>query len=150
MAAYRQLPEQVLKRQIHHKEHYQNNKEAYKKKQEKWNKLNSEKRKLFTIEGFKKYHKTAEYKTWVKNYNKTHKGYNNAKAALRRARLLQATPPWANIAEIKEFYKNCPKGCHVDHIIPLKNPKVCGLHTKDNLQYLTKEENLRKYNKVYE
>ena len=63
-------------------------------------------------------------------------------------------PKWVNNAEIKEFYKNCPKGYEVDHIIPLNGVvdgrKVCGLHVLWNLQYLTAEENRRKYNMVKE
>ena len=49
--------------------------------------------------------------------------------------------------EIAEFYRNCPEGHHVDHIVPLNGKNVSGLHTVSNLQYLTATENLRKYNK---
>jgi hypothetical protein len=49
--------------------------------------------------------------------------------------------------EIQEFYRNCPEGHHVDHIVPLNGKNVSGLHTVSNLQYLTATENLRKYNK---
>lgn len=47
---------------------------------------------------------------------------------------------------INEFYKNRPEGHHVDHIIPINHPDVCGLHCLANLQYLTAEENLAKGN----
>jgi hypothetical protein len=61
----------------------------------------------------------------------------------RKARIV----PWSEKKEILEFYRNCPKGCHVDHEIPLNGKLVSGLHVLANLQYLTAEDNLIKSNK---
>lgn len=73
-----------------------------------------------------------------------------AREAKRRASKLNATPKWADLEAIKLFYKNCPKGYEVDHIIPLQGKEVCGLHVLNNLQYLSKHENRQKYNKLLE
>jgi len=70
--------------------------------------------------------------------------YNESK---RKAIKKRALPKWANLEDIKLFYKNCPEGYTVDHIIPLKSDLVCGLHISWNFQYLTLSENSRKHNK---
>ena len=69
-------------------------------------------------------------------------------ASLRKARILQATPPWVDLEEIKEIYRQCPEGHHVDHIMPLVHAKLCGLHVPWNLQYLPASENRRKGNRI--
>jgi len=74
------------------------------------------------------------------------KGYQIAKAAKRHAAKLRRTPCWSESEAILEFYKNCPEGYHVDHIIPLQGKTVSGLHVLENLQYLTAKENLSKSN----
>lgn len=67
--------------------------------------------------------------------------------ASRVRRIRQVTPKWADLKAIREFYKNCPKGHHVDHIVPIKGKYVTGLHVLENLQYLPAVENLKKSNK---
>lgn len=56
-------------------------------------------------------------------------------------------PKWQDLNELRDFYLNTPEGYEVDHIIPLNNPSVCGLHCLTNLQYLTVKENRVKSNK---
>lgn len=56
-------------------------------------------------------------------------------------------PPWVDWDAIAEFYYNCPPGMHVDHIYPLKKG---GLHSIENLQYLTASENAKKATKIPE
>lgn len=78
-------------------------------------------------------------------------------AGERRARLIRrATPKWANPEYIKLWYSICHletlrtgHRCHVDHIVPLVSPLVCGLHTEDNLQVLFWEDNLAKGNRYW-
>ena len=83
---------------------------------------------------------TSKYR---KNYVNT--AYYNSK---RRAEELKAIPGWANLNKIDEFYLNCPKGYHVDHIFPLNGDTVCGLHVENNLQYLLAKDNMSKGNKM--
>jgi len=61
------------------------------------------------------------------------------------ARKKYQTPVGEDLHAIKQFYLNCPKGYEVDHIIPLSKG---GTHSLENLQYLTREENRKKSNKI--
>ena len=78
-------------------------------------------------------------------------------ANTRRRRHRHATPAWLTQEQrnaIKQLYIEARKltkltgvRYEVDHIVPLINDDVCGLHVPWNLQVLTKDQNLRKSNK---
>ena len=71
-------------------------------------------------------------------------------AAKRRAIKKLAMPSWADTAKIKAIYAQAQaSGMEVDHIVPLNNPMVCGLHCESNMQLLTPTENARKNNKFF-
>mgnify|MGYP003133391107 CR=1 FL=1 len=71
-----------------------------------------------------------------------------AGAARYRERIRRATPPWADVAEIKAFYDRRPEGHHVDHIHPLAGANFCGLNVMWNLQYLPAAEHRKKGTKL--
>lgn len=73
--------------------------------------------------------------------------YWSAKVAEHRAGKKQRTPTWADLEAIEQFYRNCPAGYEVDHVIPLNGTIVSGLHVLNNLQYLTRSENASKGNR---
>lgn len=85
----------------------------------------------------------AQWRAYAKRNNYKLIARNN----LRKAEQLLRSPPWVDKEAIAEFYKNCPPGYHVDHIIPLRGKTVSGLHVLENLQYLPAKENLEKGNK---
>jgi hypothetical protein len=66
----------------------------------------------------------------------------------------KSMPIWANRDIIEQLYiqarlltEETGIKHDVDHIIPAKHPLVCGLHVENNLQILTKFDNLLKSNK---
>jgi len=142
------------KRKQYEKLYRLKNKEKIKKRTKEYELKNKKKialrRKLQRIrdcEQYKKISKEAK-KRYRENNKERYTLLNREQCAKRRAKLLKAIPKFANLNKIKKIYKNCPKGYHVDHIIPLNNPIVCGLHVEWNLQYLSAKENCSKGNKL--
>jgi hypothetical protein len=81
-----------------------------------------------------------------------------ALTSVRKRRHRNATPPWITKEQklqIRQMYLQAQKLTKmtgeryvVDHIIPLINDAVCGLHVPWNLRVMTQEENLQKSNKL--
>lgn len=74
--------------------------------------------------------------------------------SLRRATIALATPKWADLEKIAAVYAEAERLTgetgilhHVDHVIPLKGEKVCGLHVHINLMPLPWIDNIKKKNK---
>lgn len=101
-----------------------------------WRKANPEK------------HKAANARRYER-----HKARFHANVAARRAHQKHAIPPWSDPEKIRAIYaearqrNEAGEKVHVDHVIPLKNPLVCGLHTPDNLEIIPALDNWSKNNR---
>jgi hypothetical protein len=89
----------------------------------------------------------------MRNAQKANPEMFAANQAKRRATKHLATPNWADLDKIKIIYKIAAtlrrngNDVHVDHIVPLKNKRVCGLHVDWNLQIIPAVENISKHNR---
>ena len=84
-----------------------------------------------------------------RNFFKTEKGKEcSRKGWLKRNQSMKKACEgldWHEKRLINRFYRNCPQGYEVDHIIPISKG---GMHRLSNLQYLTRAENQAKFNKI--
>ena len=129
-------------------------KDCYKEQVNTWKAKNPDKVKSYTKksrqENIERYRKT--YNKWQSN----NRPIKNAVGSIRRARKLNATPKWLTDRQKAEMlYKySIAKEAeiltgdkyHVDHIVPLVNDVICGLHVPWNLQVLPSDLNLKKNN----
>ena len=91
----------------------------------------------------------------LSEWKKRHPDRVTAEQQKRETRKRQAMPSWADESAIARIYKTAREATvatgvkhHVDHIVPLVSPIICGLHVAHNLQVLTATENVKKYNKL--
>lgn len=89
---------------------------------------------------------TKYYEAHQKSYDRNYGKIRERSSRYKSERSLRV-PPWSQKGLIQQFYEDCPEGCHVDHIVPLRGKEVSGLHVIENLQYLTAKDNLSKGNK---
>jgi len=127
----------------------------------KWQKVNPDKRKRardkwrtknpqYNIEYGKVYRKenVTKCQKGISEWQKRFPHKNTAKSNKYRVNKLKAAPKWIDEALVMDIYAEAEyQQMEVDHIIPLKNKIVCGLHWEGNLQLLTKEANCRKGNR---
>jgi hypothetical protein len=93
----------------------------------------------------------AQKKAWAKKCLEKGASYT----ARRRALTLRATPEWAEQFFIDEAYRLARLrsqvfgfAWEVDHVIPLVNPLVCGLHVVENLRVVPRVINRSKGNRL--
>jgi hypothetical protein len=131
--------------------YYEQNKAEIVSKVAEWRKANPEARKA-------EYRKSAEK---IKQRAKAWQLANPAKRRLHwanyRANKLRATPGWVNKEAVRVLYGTMSNlnrdgrwgKFHVDHIVPLRHPLVCGLHTHTNLRVISAKANMDKSNRTW-
>lgn len=92
-----------------------------------------------------------------KNWRKNNIDKVNFYSSIRRSRKKLATPKWLTAEDLEDIHSYYLLASElnkvsnvkfvVDHIVPLCNNNVCGLHVPWNLQLLTDSENCSKNNK---
>lgn len=134
----------------------ENNADAERARGKRWRELNKENGCLRT----KRYRERhpERCRAAQDRWSKENRDKERMICARRRAKKLQATPPWLtddhkkSIAAIYrravQLTKETGTEYHVDHIVPLAGRNVRGLHVPWNLQVITASENHRKWNKT--
>lgn len=91
-----------------------------------------------------KFKTVYNYKIYCK---KTHIPSVRELKRLRKRTKRKAKLKYESWKDIQQFIDTRPsEDHHLDHIIPLNHPDVCGLHNTCNFQWLTSEENMSKSN----
>jgi hypothetical protein len=151
----------------YHKEWYQKNKERIAKVSKAWRLANPEKvkatkaktrakRKEKEVECSRLYRLKNKDKiaAYAKQYREDNKSRIYARNRARKHKMLMTQMPiWANKSEMDVVYEQARRKSqiegilyHVDHIIPLNNNLVSGLHIYTNLQVIPAKENIKKSN----
>lgn len=133
---------------------YEGNPEKYKGLSRKYYELNKEEH----LKRSRDYYATNRERLLEgkKQYYKEHYGEVLVRNGARKRRQKDATPHWADKSAIVEVYQQCydkrqetGENWVVDHHIPLKGKKVCGLHIAENLRIIPWEDNAKKGNKFH-
>lgn len=133
------------------KQYYINNQATIVEYRQQYNKEHQESNREYR----KRYYQQNKEK--IKQYRQTNPVKHRGNRVGRRKIPKYCIPVWYNFERktINELYNQCKlitkqTGIihEVDHIVPINNKKVCGLHTLSNLRIITKEENGKKHNKL--
>lgn len=132
------------------------NPENVKISNERWRRKNAvhvaEQQKI-RIERWQKNHPGVAAKRALQWY-KDNTSWAHANSKMQHIARMNAVPKWANKFFMEEIYdlarlRTRVMGFqwHVDHIVSIKSPLVCGLHVENNLRVIPAIENLKKRNR---
>ena len=156
------------KQRAANRENYRNNKQRYVENAKEWAKRNPEKdkkrrgvyyethREQILARGRDHYAANPEYNSRRgREWRQANPDKSLEHVRARQTRKQQAMPSWVDRSELKAIYAESRRVSeatgikhHVDHIVPLKNPLVCGLHVPANLRIIPALENQAKSNNL--
>lgn len=127
-------------------EYYLTNKEAQQASSRDWKRRNANK-----VAAYNKLYKAVNAEkliAQVRSWRSANKAIRCASESKRKAQKIQATPGWFEADKVMMLYEKAQRfGAHVDHVVPLNHPLVCGLHCWHNLQLLPPDINCEKGNR---
>jgi hypothetical protein len=148
---------------------YENHRDAYIARAEKWRTENAEhykkKKRQYLDREDTQLAARKRTRRWVeenperkreqdKKFAEENRGLVNSYKSARRARMRKAIPPWQTEQDkilIRQIYDECDRISketgirhEVDHIVPLWGKVVTGLHVPNNLRIITAKENNRR------
>lgn len=155
------------------KDYYYRNQEKALESSKAWRASNPERAKLQMVEYYSANRDAIRlaHKEYYQNNKDKFLGYSRKRRALkspefllerarntarRRAKIRMAIPSWFCEIECSAIYEMAQEMTlstgvkhEVDHIVPIRSPKVCGLHWHGNMRVITKAENATKGNRYW-
>lgn len=129
-------------------------KEALRKFKAEWKKRNPEFVKADTLRWQRENREKTNAKS--KKWRQKNKAVMAAHSKKRKAAKIRAVPKWNIDFFVQQAYDLARRRTrllgfpwHVDHIVPLRSPLVCGLHAHTNIQVIEGAANIAKKNRVW-
>lgn len=154
---YRELGRQQRLRNLEnelkrHRDYYQRNKEKEDLRKRKYTAQNIDRIRAHGL--IYRNNRRDSLRAKARNYYQNNKPKFAARSRARQIAIARASRDFSLGFGVKFLYTTSAyltsttlEQWHVDHIVPLKNPKVCGLHVIANLRVIPAVENLKKNNK---